>query len=113
LRRGWCRSRARNRAKRAAGSGPNSGTSASAGSGTDCCTSTGSEQTATHRPLAWYGSRGSSAGRPTSCAPIAAISISGPASRLTKQRCVEFVPQMRRAAGDLAEAVRGHEGLGP
>ena len=46
-------------------------------------------------------------------APIAAISISGPASRLTKQRCVEFVPQMRRAAGDLAEAVREREGLGP
>ena len=39
-------------------------------------------------------------------APIAALSISGPASRLSKQRCVEIVPQMRRAAGELAEALR-------
>ncbi len=43
-------------------------------------------------------------------APIGAISISGPASRLTKQRCVEFVPQMRRAASDLTEALRAREG---
>ena len=43
-------------------------------------------------------------------APIGAISISGPASRLTKQRLVEFVPQMRRAASDLAEALRAREG---
>jgi IclR family acetate operon transcriptional repressor len=39
-------------------------------------------------------------------APIAALSISGPASRLTKQRCVEFVPQMKRAAADLADTFR-------
>ncbi len=43
-------------------------------------------------------------------APIGAISISGPASRLTKQRLVEFVPQMRRAASDLADALRAREG---
>jgi IclR family acetate operon transcriptional repressor len=43
-------------------------------------------------------------------APVAAISISGPASRLTKQRCVEFVPQMRRAATELSEALRSREG---
>ena len=42
-------------------------------------------------------------------APIAALSISGPANRLTKQRCVEFVPQMRRAATELAETLRGRE----
>ena len=42
-------------------------------------------------------------------APIAALSISGPANRLTKQRCVEFVPQMRRAASELAELLRGRE----
>ena len=45
-------------------------------------------------------------------APIGAISISGPASRLTKQRCVEFVPQMRRAAADLADTLRAREGVG-
>ena len=39
-------------------------------------------------------------------APIAALSISGPASRLTRQRCIEFVPQLRRCAQELAEAVR-------
>lgn len=44
-------------------------------------------------------------------APIAALSISGPASRLSKQRCVEFVPQMRRAAGELADALRSRDSL--
>lgn len=44
-------------------------------------------------------------------APIGAISISGPASRLSKQRCIEFVPQMRRAASDLAETLRSREGI--
>lgn len=39
-------------------------------------------------------------------APIAALSISGPASRLTRQRCVDFAPQLRRCAHELAEAVR-------
>ena len=43
-------------------------------------------------------------------APIAAISISGPANRLSKQRCIEFVPQMRRAAGELSDALRSREG---
>ena len=42
-------------------------------------------------------------------APLAALSISGPASRLSKQRLVEFVPQMRHAAGDLADALRTRE----
>ncbi|MHB8631649.1 MAG: IclR family transcriptional regulator [Candidatus Limnocylindria bacterium] len=45
-------------------------------------------------------------------APVAAISISGPASRLTKQRCIELVPQMRRAASELAGALRTREGVG-
>ena len=44
-------------------------------------------------------------------APIAALSISGPASRLSKQRCVEFVPQMRRAAGELSEALRSRDSI--
>jgi len=44
-------------------------------------------------------------------APIAALSISGPSSRLSKQRCVEFVPQMRRAAGELSEALRSRESI--
>lgn len=39
-------------------------------------------------------------------APIAALSISGPANRLTRQRCIDFVPQLRRCAQELAEAVR-------
>jgi len=43
-------------------------------------------------------------------APIAALSISGPASRLTRQRCIDFAPQLRRCAQELAEAVR--EGRG-
>jgi len=42
-------------------------------------------------------------------APIAAISISGPSSRLTKQRCVEFVPQLRRASAQLSESLRERE----
>lgn len=41
-------------------------------------------------------------------APLAAISISAPASRLTRQRCVELVPLLRRAATELAEAMRDH-----
>ena len=44
-------------------------------------------------------------------APMAALSISGPASRLTKQRCVEFVPQMKRAAAELADAIRTREAI--
>ena len=39
-------------------------------------------------------------------APLAAISISAPASRLTRQRCVELAPLLRRAATELAEAMR-------
>jgi len=45
-------------------------------------------------------------------APVAAISISGPASRMTKQRCVEFVPQMRRAASELSQTLRTRESTG-
>jgi IclR family acetate operon transcriptional repressor len=37
---------------------------------------------------------------------IGAISISAPASRLTRQRCIELVPLLRRAASELAAAVR-------
>jgi len=45
-------------------------------------------------------------------APVAAISISGPTSRMSKQRCVEFVPQMRRAASELSETLRARESTG-
>ena len=41
-------------------------------------------------------------------APIAAISVSAPASRMTRQRCAELAPLVRRAAADLAEAMREH-----
>jgi len=37
---------------------------------------------------------------------IAAISVSAPASRLTRQRCLELVPMLRRSASELAAAVR-------
>jgi IclR family acetate operon transcriptional repressor len=36
-------------------------------------------------------------------APVAALSISAPASRLTRQRCAELAPMLRRAAGELAD----------
>lgn len=41
-------------------------------------------------------------------APLAAISISAPASRLARQRCGELAPLVRRAATELAEAMREH-----
>jgi IclR family acetate operon transcriptional repressor len=37
---------------------------------------------------------------------IAAISVSAPASRFTRQRCLELVPLLRRSAAELAAAVR-------
>lgn len=40
-------------------------------------------------------------------APLAAISVSAPASRMTRQRCGELAPLLRRAASELAEAMRG------
>ena len=36
----------------------------------------------------------------------AAISVSAPASRLTRQRCLELLPLLRRSASDLADALR-------
>jgi IclR family acetate operon transcriptional repressor len=39
-------------------------------------------------------------------APLAAISVSAPASRMTRQRCGELAPLLRRAATELAEAMR-------
>ena len=38
--------------------------------------------------------------------PLAAISVSAPASRMTRQRCGELAPLLRRAANELAEAMR-------
>lgn len=43
-------------------------------------------------------------------APLGALSISGPANRLTRQRCIDFVPEMRRCAQELAEAIRAGHG---
>jgi DNA-binding IclR family transcriptional regulator len=37
---------------------------------------------------------------------IGALSISAPANRLTRQRCAELVPLLRRSASELAAAVR-------
>lgn len=39
-------------------------------------------------------------------APLAAISVSAPASRMTRQRCAELAPLLRRAATELSEALR-------
>lgn len=39
-------------------------------------------------------------------APLAALSVSGPASRLSRQRLVELAPLLRRSAVALAEALR-------
>ncbi len=38
--------------------------------------------------------------------PLGAISISAPASRLTRQRCTELAPLVRRAANELAQTMR-------
>ena len=43
-------------------------------------------------------------------APVAALSISAPAGRLSRQRCAELAPALRRAAADLAEALRDQTG---
>lgn len=40
--------------------------------------------------------------------PLAAISISAPANRLTRQRGVELAPLLKRAASELAEAMRAN-----
>ena len=37
---------------------------------------------------------------------IASISVSAPASRMTRQRCLELVPLLRRSAAELATALR-------
>ena len=37
---------------------------------------------------------------------IASISVSAPASRMTRQRCLELVPLLRRSAAELASALR-------
>jgi len=41
---------------------------------------------------------------------IAALSISAPASRMTRQRCAELAPVLRRAAAELANALRDQAG---
>ena len=43
-------------------------------------------------------------------APVAALSISAPASRMSRQRCAELAPVLRRAAAELAEALRDQAG---
>ncbi|HUG56081.1 MAG TPA: IclR family transcriptional regulator [Candidatus Limnocylindrales bacterium] len=42
-------------------------------------------------------------------APVAALSISAPASRLSRQRCTELAQLLRRAAADLQEAMRDRD----
>ncbi len=41
-------------------------------------------------------------------APLAAISVSAPASRMTRQRCGELAPLLRRASAELVDAMRDH-----
>jgi IclR family acetate operon transcriptional repressor len=43
-------------------------------------------------------------------APVAALSISAPANRLTRQRCAEIAPALRRTAAELAESLREQAG---
>jgi DNA-binding IclR family transcriptional regulator len=43
-------------------------------------------------------------------APVAALSISAPANRLSRQRCAELAPLLRRTAADLAETLRDQAG---
>jgi IclR family acetate operon transcriptional repressor len=40
---------------------------------------------------------------------VAAISVSAPASRLSRQRCLELVPLLRRSAAELASALRDRD----
>jgi len=42
--------------------------------------------------------------------PAAALSISAPASRLSRQRCAELAPLLRRTAAELADALRDQAG---
>jgi IclR family acetate operon transcriptional repressor len=42
--------------------------------------------------------------------PVAALSISAPASRMTRQRCAELAPVLRRSAAELADALRDKAG---
>ena len=44
-------------------------------------------------------------------AAIAALSISAPASRLSRQRCAELAPLLRRSAAELAETLREQAGV--
>lgn len=50
------------------------------------------------------------AGAASAGAPVAALSISAPANRLSRQRCAELAPSLRRTAADLAEALREQAG---
>jgi DNA-binding IclR family transcriptional regulator len=50
------------------------------------------------------------AGHEAAAGPVAALSISAPASRLTRQRCVELAPVLRRTAVELAESLRDQTG---
>ena len=47
---------------------------------------------------------------PAAGGPVAALSISAPASRLTRQRCAELAPLLRRTATELADALRDQPG---
>lgn len=47
---------------------------------------------------------------PAAGAPIAALSISAPANRLTRQRCAELAPVLRRAAAELADELDAQAG---
>jgi IclR family transcriptional regulator, acetate operon repressor len=42
---------------------------------------------------------------------VAALSISAPASRLSRQRCAELAPVLRRSAAELAETLRDQAGV--
>src|SRR5207237_10119456 len=46
----------------------------------------------------------------TAGAPVAALSISAPASRLSRPRCAALAPALRQPAADLAEALRAQTG---
>src|SRR5437762_5621773 len=48
--------------------------------------------------------------REPSAGPAAALSISAPASRLSRQRCAELAPLLRRTAAELADALRDQAG---
>jgi IclR family acetate operon transcriptional repressor len=50
-----------------------------------------------------------SAGR-EAAGPVAALSISAPASRLSRQRCIELAPVLRSTASELADSLRDQAG---